>query len=330
MIPTGEDRLRGDRHLLFAFFPALLAGFLLLCVIVTEAAGVTAVLSGAPAQNYLRNSGFLGTDYWLLKGEETRYEVDGGRLGGGGVVMKHPAIDPSVEIVQTVGPTLQPGRRYTVTAWVRALQPGSVAVVGVRWEGGYPRVFRGIEPEEGWVKIEFRFDAPTRPGWRQVVLSGSGALVWDEIGLFEADTLEERLAKEWEERLSSGDPIYTGLVINAKGTDLERGMSPRIWDEDGQLVFAGIGAGDSQMFEQGLVAYSTELRDGTSHPRLKVSDAYPLRLPLVVDAQGTRGLPRTDVIIGAADARRIREAVAAYDFLGRFAVVIVLEPFSGL
>ena len=79
-----------------------------------------------------------------------------------------------------------------------------------------------------------------------------------------------------------------------------------------------------------LVAYSTDLREATSHPRLKVSDAYPFRLPLVVDAQGTRGLPRTDVIIGAADARRIREAVEEYDFLGRFAVVFVLEPFSGL
>lgn len=305
--------------------------FLIILVILSvpvEAAGVTAVLSGAPALNFLRNSAFLGTDYWILKGEGTRFDPSGGRAGGGAVVI-HPELDPGAEVVQTVGPTLEPGVRYTVTAWVRALAPGSVAVVGVRWEGGYPRVFRGVEPEDGWVKIEFRFDAPGRPGWRQVVLSGSGMLVWDEIGLFEAHTLEERLAREWEDRLSSGDPIYTGLVINAKGTDLERGMSPRIWDEEGQLVFAGIDAGDGQLIGQGLVAYATELRDGTSHPRLKVSDAYPLRLPLVIDAQGTRGLPRTDVIIGAADARRIREAVASYDFLGRFAVVIVLDPFSG-
>lgn len=294
-----------------------------------RATGVTAVLSGAPALNFLRNSSFVGVDYWILKGEGTRYDESGGRSGDGAVVM-YPEIDPSAELVQTVGPTLEPGVRYTVTAWVKALSPGSVAVVGVRWEGGHPRVFRGVEPEDGWVKIEFRFDAPSRPGWRQVVLSGSGALVWDDVGLYEADTLEERLAREWEERLSSGRPIYTGLVINAKGTDLERGMSPRIWDENGQLIFAGIGAGESQLYSQGIVAYSTDLREATSHPRLKVSDVYPFRLPLIIDAQGTRGLPRTDVIIGAADAQRIREAVEEYDFLGRFAVVFVLEPFSGL
>jgi hypothetical protein len=293
------------------------------------ATGVTAVLSGAPALNFLRNSSFVGADYWILKGEGTRFVERGGRSGDGAVVM-YPEIDPSAELVQTVGPTLEPGVRYTVTAWVKALSPGSVAVVGVRWEGGHPRVFRGIEPEDGWVKIEFRFDAPSRPGWRQVVLSGSGALVWDDVGLYEADTLEERLAREWEERLASGRPIYTGLVINAKGTDLQRGMSPRIWDENGQLVFAGIEAGETQLYSLGIVAYSTDLREATSHPRLKVSDAYPFRLPLIIDAQGTRGLPRTDVIIGAADARRIREAVEEYDFLGRFAVVFVLEPFSGL
>ena len=292
-------------------------------------AGVTATLQGAPASNYLRNSAFQSADYWILKGEKTVYDPGAGRNGTGGIVLR-PAVDPGAEVVQTVGPTLEPGARYTVTAWVRALAPGSVAVVGVRWEGGYPRVFRGIEPEDGWVKIEFRFDAPVRPGWRQVVLSGSGEMVWDDVALYEADSLEERLAREWEERLSAGEPIFTGLVINAKGTDLQRGMSPRIWDEDGQLVFAGIEAGHEQMFAEGLVAYATELRDGVSHPRLRVSDVYPFRLPLVIDAQGTRGFPRTDVVIGRADAQRIREAVQFYDFLGRFAVVIVLDPLSGL
>ena len=117
-----------------------------------------------------------------------------GATARGGVVLR-PALDPGAEIVQTVGPALEPGLRYTVTAWVRALAPGSVAVVGVRWEGGHPRVFRGIDPEDGWVKIEFRFDAPTQPGWRQVVLTGSGEMVWDDIGLFEADSLEQRLAR---------------------------------------------------------------------------------------------------------------------------------------
>src|SRR5690606_34477440 len=114
------------------------------------------------------------------------------------------------EVVQTIGPRLVPGRRYTATAWVRATTADAIAVVGVRWDGGHPRVFRGLDPEAGWTRIEFRFTAPHDEGWRQLVLSGSGGLVWDDVGLYEADTLEARLAATWEERLSSGEPIYTG------------------------------------------------------------------------------------------------------------------------
>ena len=211
------------------------------------ATGVTAVLSGAPALNFLRNSSFVGADYWILKGEGTRFDERGGRSGDGAVVM-YPEIDPSAEMVQTVGPTLEPGVRYTVTAWVKALSPGSVAVVGVRWEGGHPRVFRGIEPEDGWVKIEFRFDAPSRPGWRQVVLSGSGrgwcGTTW---GCMRPTRSKSARPGVGGETLLGPIPSTPGLVINAKGTDLQRGMSPRIWDENGQLVFAGIEAGETQI-----------------------------------------------------------------------------------
>lgn len=293
-----------------------------------SALAATATLLGAPPRNLIRNADFQNGDVWIFKGEETAWEARSGREGG--AARYRGAAGSEAEIVQTIGTPLAPGQRYTLSAWVRSLEKGAVAVVGARWDGGYPRVFRGIDPEDGWVRIEFRFDAPIEPGWRQVVLSGTGELLWDDVGLYESYSLEARLAAEWEERLDSGAPIYTGLVVNALGTDLERGMSPKIYTEDGRLLFAGADAGYSQLITAGLVAYVTDLRQATTHPRLRVSEAYPLRLPLVVDAQGTRGLPRTDVVIGAADAELIREAINHYDFLGRFAIVFVVEPFSGI
>ena len=278
--------------------------------------------------NELRNSGFEEPTFWITKGD-ARIEAALGRGGTGGVRLFGEREYQS-EVVQTVGPRLVPGRRYTVTAWVRATTEDAIAVIGVRWDGGHPRVFRGVSPKDGWSKIEFRFVAPSVDGWRQVVLSGAGGLIWDDVNLYEAQSLEERLAETWEERLTGGAPVYTGLVVNAKGTRLERGMNPKIYDENGQLVFAGIGAGERQLYTEGIVAYATELASGTAHPRLEVSEVFPLRLPLVVDAQGTRGLPRVDVVVGNVDAERIRAAVQEYDFLGRFAIVFVLEPFSGL
>lgn len=281
-----------------------------------------------PLENLLRNSSFESQQYWLFRGDASQ-TTGGGRRGGGAARLF--GVQPyDSEIIQTIGPRLTPGRRYTVTAWVRSISKDSVAVIGVRWEGGHPRVFRGVSAEEGWSKIEFRFVAPQEDGWRQIVLSGSGELLWDDVALYEADSLEARLAATWEERLAGGNPVYTGLVVNAKGTDLERGMNPMIYDASGQLVFAGIGAGDGQLYTEGIVAYTTKLADGVAHARLEVSELFPLRLPLVVDAQSTRGLPRTQVVIGNADAQRIREAVQQYDFLGRFAVVFVVEPFAGL
>jgi len=283
---------------------------------------------GAQLENHVRNPGFDGNEHWIFKGD-ARVEPGSGRGGGSGARLVSAQLYDS-EIVQTVGVRLVPGRRYTVTAWVRAASPDAVAVIGVRWDGGHPRVLRGLDPDEGWSKIEFRFVAPAEEGWRQVVLSGSGALIWDDVALVEAETLEARLAASWEELLAAGSEVYTGLVVNAKGTDLSRGMNPRIVSEDGRLIFAGVNAGEQQMVSEGIVAYATDLESAIRHPRLEVSHLFPLRLPLVVDAQGTTGLPRTAVVIGNADAERILRAVERYDFLGRFAVVFVVEPFAGL
>lgn len=288
----------------------------------------TATLFGAPPRNFAKNSGFDDTDAWILKGSQTYWQEGAGREGGAIHFLGIPGSD--TEIVQTIGTALAPGQRYVLTAWVRALEEGAVAVIGARWERGYPQIFRSIHPDEGWVRMELRFEAPIEPGWRQIVLSGTGRLLWDDVTLYEAFSLESQLAAEWEGMLESGAPIYTGLVVNALGTDLERGMSPKIYSEDGSLLFAGTGAGDAQLIQTGIVAYATDLSQATRHPRLRVSEAYPLRVPLVVDAQGTRGTPRTDVVIGAADAALIREAINHYDFLGRFAIVFVVEPFSGI
>lgn len=297
-------------------------------VAAAEPGPATARLELPPAENLLRNSSFEQNQFWIYRGDAAHAPGEGRMQGGGAYVRGAREYDS--EIIQTVGPPLVPGRRYTVTAWVRSTTPDAVAVIGVRWEGGHPRVFRGVSIHDGWSRIEFRFEAPMQPGWRQIVLSGSGGLVWDDVALYEAESLEARLAATWSDRLMSQDAVYTGLVINAKGTDLSRGMNPMIYDESGQLVFAGIGAGDGQLYTQGIVAYANDLGVAVSHSRLEVSEIFPLRLPLVIDAQGTRGSPRTSVVVGQADAERIRRAVQNYDFLGRFSIVFVVEPFAGL
>lgn len=295
--------------------------------------GLTGVGLGAEQLDLLKDGSFeqsaqdpaLG--YWTLEG-----------LGG---FVRGDARDGSVA-ARLIGPQrytsawvqeftegLEPGREYIVSAWVKAEVDGAVASVGVRWDEAYPRVFRGLRAAEGWQRIEFRFQVPADgvPAGMALVLTGEheGSLLWDDVRIFEAQSLQERLAAEWMPRLQSGEPVYTGLVVNATGLNVERGMSPRIYDHEGNILFAGAGASSEQLITYGVVAYARTLEDAVVHPRLNVHEAYPLRLPLIVDAVDGRDVPRTGVVLSEADSRRVREALQQYDFFGRFAVVIVVD-----
>jgi hypothetical protein len=63
---------------------------------------------------------------------------------------------------------------------------------------------------------------------------------------------------------------------------------------------------------------------------MRVCEEYPLQLPLVISAQKAVGYPQayfpaTAVVVGQADASLIRESIQTYDFLGRFAIVFVVD-----
>lgn len=232
------------------------------------------------------------------------------------------------EWVHSFGTPLVPGREYVISAWVKASAEGSIASLGLRWPGGDTRIYRGLRPEDGWQKLELEFTVPASgPAWIQVVLTGEhpAELWWDNVQIFEAKTIRERLASEWAPRLAQGEQIYTGLVINAKGIGVLRGMSPKIYDDEGRVVYAGVGASGTQLIGHGIVAYMLELEDALSHNRLNIDPDYPLRHPLVIDAIDGADLPRTGVVIRRHDVDVLYAALNEYDFLGRFAVIFVVD-----
>lgn len=268
----------------------------------------------------------LNAGYWRLEGAGG-FTTDAAHAGNAAAQLIGPQRYESAW-VQTIAKALVPGQEYIVTAWAKAEVDGAVASIGIRWDEGYPRVFRGLRAQDGWQRIEFRFQVPDPvPPEIALVLSGEhdGLLLWDDIELFEARDLQQQIAAEWEPLLAAGRSLYTGLVINATGLGVERGMSPRIYDTEGHILFAGAGASGEQLITQGVVAYTRSLDDAVIHPRLSVHETYPLRLPLIVDAVEGRDMPRTGIVLSQADARRVREALQTYDFFGRFAVVIIVD-----
>lgn len=292
---------------------------------------------GVSSQNLLVDGGFGLSGHqpeaavWISRGAGASIEKGVGRPSSDNAdetayaARLMPPTDYASEWVQPLLP-LTTGNEYVLSAWVRLQgDTPAQASLGVRMQNGYPRIYRGLSGD-GWERIELAFTASE--GWAQVVLSctAEAMVFWDDVALYASDTVMERLAGEWEARLKTEQqPLYTGLVIDARGTGLERGMSPKIYDAFGRLVFAGESASYDQLIRKGIVAYVRSLEEATAHPRVAVNPEYPLRLPLVLDAQQATGSPPTAVIVGEEDGRRIRRATDQYDFLGRFAIVFVVD-----
>lgn len=268
---------------------------------------------------------------WICRSAESCFAPGAGRqvagtigTGAGRLLSNQDFQD---ELLQPLLP-LTPGKEYVLTVYARVASGKGQAAIGIRQENSYPRLYRSLTNE--WEKMELAFIP--NAGWAQVVLSSTAGceVLWDDITLYESKAISAQLAQEWDARLHAGELIYTGLVVDARGTGLQRGMSPKIIDENGNLLFAGVEASGTQLIKDGLVAYVRNLDEAAKHKRMRVCDEYPLQFPLVISAQKAVGYPQpyfpaTAVVIGQADASLIRQSVQHYDFLGRFAIVFVID-----
>jgi len=227
------------------------------------------------------------------------------------------------------GLELVAGGRYVLSGWVRADSP-AVATLGIEWDdpsAGSHRIHRGIPPDGRWHRVELEFVASGTA--RAAAVAGGimrGSVWWDDVSLVRIDDRPQQLAAHWERLLAQYGPVYTGLVVDARGLGVVRGMSPRIVDEQGGLVYTGMEADASMVIGRGIVAYVRDPDEAIRHPRLAVSELYPYRLPLVVTAvDRVDDLFRASVVVSGADADRIRRELAKYDFLGRYAVVFIID-----
>ncbi|MFS8523313.1 MAG: hypothetical protein FWJ83_00485 [Limnochordales bacterium] len=219
------------------------------------------------------------------------------------------------------------GGRYVLSGWVRSDVP-AVAVLGVDWQDGGTgqRLHRGLEGGGGWERVEMEFVA-SRSGPVTAVVGAvaRGGVWWDNVSLRRVDDRPQQLAAQWEELIRRHGHVFTGLVVDARGLGVRRGMSPRIVDEEGNIVYSGVEADKSVVIGRGLVGYMYDPEEAVRNMRLAVHEQYPYRLPLIVEAVGVVDDPfRASVIVSVADAQRIRRELQKYDFLGRWAVVFII------
>ena len=115
---------------------------------------------------------------------------------------------------------------------------------------------------------------------------------------------------------------YTGLVVDARGTELRPSLSPRIVDDGGRVIYAAGHVDRNLAAREGLAAWERDLRRATLSGRVREEPAHPF----VVEVTGVSGRHRADAVVGADDGVRLQLADLHGDFLSRGRVVFVIGP----
>jgi hypothetical protein len=117
---------------------------------------------------------------------------------------------------------------------------------------------------------------------------------------------------------SPGAPVYTGLVVDARGLHIKPAMNPKILDETGKEVYGSSTASRAYAVEQGMVGYAKDLVAAEANGR--VTDK-----PLTVKALRASGQSNTDVVIAASDAQKMLGTQANMSSLQKCRVMIVVD-----
>jgi len=112
---------------------------------------------------------------------------------------------------------------------------------------------------------------------------------------------------------------YTSVVIDAKGKNVARSMSPRIIRRDGSEVWGTVKVEPDFLYDYGIASYVRSRSDAYSSKRAGSR-------PLVIRAVGRGPIPPgSDVVISDADAETLITEDRKSGFLSDFRVIIVVD-----
>ena len=116
----------------------------------------------------------------------------------------------------------------------------------------------------------------------------------------------------------ASSPVFTGLVVDAKGLGVKPVMVPKIIDENNQEVYGSAFVSREYAVQQGMSGYSRDLKDSLKDKR--VSD-----YPLVVKGLKTSGPVHSEIVISNADASKLRGISESLYFMKKCRVIIVID-----
>lgn len=174
------------------------------------------------------------------------------------------------------------------------------------------KVVRQEYLSDGTVEISLRMDL--YGGFSQLVLP-------EEIKQIEPiKTVSSAASPDPETDAAEGanQEIFTGLVVDARGTKIKPCMAPLIVDENGKEVYGAMFVSREFAVQKGMSKYVRDIKAAQA-------DNSVATHPLTV--KGLKADPRipSKIIISNADASKIRSASEHLSFLKKCQVVIVMD-----
>lgn len=139
--------------------------------------------------------------------------------------------------------------------------------------------------------------------------------------IMEISILEDLVDIVYDNNLGSkkiskiGIPIYTGLVIDARGTGIRPTMRPVIVDENGNVVFNYTYVNKEFAIKWGIVGYDKDLNMSKQNERV---GSNPLLVKSIKTSKG-------DITISNIVAEKLRNEAMNLSFLEEARVVVVLD-----
>lgn len=116
----------------------------------------------------------------------------------------------------------------------------------------------------------------------------------------------------------AGNPVYTGVIFDARGLGIRPAMSPKIVDEDGREVYGSAFVSQEWATKFGILGYTKDLEASKKNDRVAAN-------PLVVIGRKVSGSGGCDLVISNADAQGMRDMSKNLSFLEQCRVLIVVD-----
>ena len=160
--------------------------------------------------------------------------------------------------------------------------------------------------------VEVLLQMNLRGGFTQLVLP-------EEIRQIESIKQIKRGANSTGDITNSASGAYTGLLVDARGIELQPALVFKILDENLQEVFGPAFVSREFVVQHGMAAYYTDIASAKSDPRIPDQ-------PLMVKALRTDWPDRSNIVISNADASKLKSASHHLLFLKESRVVVLLSP----